>query len=52
MRLRVQCSRRHHRDQGRIQDFKRGGGGILGLQAKKDGSMRGPILGPMLKEPT
>ena len=37
--------------QGRIQDFWRGGGSILGLKAKKGGGgpRGGPTLGPMLK---
>ena len=37
--------------QGRIQDFWKGGGSILGLQAKKGGGgpRGGPTLGPMLK---
>ena len=37
--------------QGRIQDFSKGGGSILGLQAKKKGGgpEGGPTLGSMLK---
>ena len=40
-----------NRSQGRIQDFWKGGGAILGLQAKKKGGGAGggPTLGPMLK---
>ena len=36
-------------DQGRIQDLERGGGSIIGLQAKKGGPGGGPTFGPMLK---
>ena len=32
--------------------FKRGGGSILGLQAKKGGSRRGSNFGPNVKKPT
>ena len=40
--------------QGRIQDFWKGGGSILGLQAKKKGggSKRGSNFGPNVKKPT
>ena len=38
--------------QGRIQDFWKGGGSILGLQAKKRGVQEGTNFGPNVKKPT
>ena len=38
--------------QGRIQDFLKGGGSILGLQAKRGGGKRGSNFGPNVKKPT
>ena len=41
----------HNRLQGRVQDFSKGGGSILGLQAKKGGP-GGSNFGPSVKKPT
>ena len=38
-----------HDSQGRIQDVKKGGGSILGLQAKQGDPGGGPTMSPMLK---
>ena len=54
----VHCRARRWRDsfipwcQGWIQDFWKGGGGRLGLQAKKGGGRRGSNFGPIVKKPT